>query len=255
MTIRFATLLVALVASFASGCAAPNPTGTAEPAATSSARPLPTIDERGLAGGQLTCGDGNTFPAVALQGPGGAELGEDAAAAAMRAELAGGGDPQLPRSGWHRVAASDSRAQFVARGVGTPWVSIAVEKGPSGWTLDSTGECHLAVLVGAGIGHATWWLDPAAGPVGPTTRKLQALVHEDACASGRAPVGRVVPPLIAYGDDAVVVVVGVGPLPGGQDCPGAPPAPYTIELREPLGNRALLDGGIVPPRDATKPPG
>jgi hypothetical protein len=251
MRIRASILLVTM---FALGCAAPSPTATAGPSDEASPQPLATIDAGELVGGRLTCGDGNTFPAVALQGPGGAELGEDAAAAAMRAELAGGGDPQLPRSGWHRVAGSDSRAQFVARGVGTPWVSIAVEKGPSGWTLDSAGECHLAVLVGAGVGHATWWLDPAAGPVGPATRQLQALVHEDACASGRAPVGRVVPPLIAYGDDAVVVVLGVVPLPGDQDCPGAPPAPYTIDLREPLGNRALLDGGVVPPRDATKPP-
>lgn len=37
---------------------------------------------------------------------------------------------------------------------------------------------------------------------------------------------------------------------GMATCPSNPQFPVTIELTEPLGGRALLDGGVSPPRDA-----
>jgi hypothetical protein len=59
--------------------------------------------------------------------------------------------------------------------------------------------------------------------------------------------------------DFVTVVFGFVPLRGaGQDqdsiCLSAPPARYPFTLTEPLGQRRLLDGSTIPPRDATKPP-
>jgi hypothetical protein len=248
--------LIPLIACVISACAAPGPTPTQGPSSAPSAAGLPTIDEGDLVSGRLSCGGDDSFPAAALQGPGGAEFGGDAVAAGLRAVLADSADPELPPSGWRLVSISASKAQFVAPGAGgRQWSSISLVQNGQQWTMASVGECRLAVLVGNGIGHATWWLDAAAGPVGPETREVHALVHEEACAGGRAPIGRVVPPLIAYGGETVIVVFGVKPLVGDSDCPGAPPAPYTFDLRQPLGNRALLDGGVVPPRDATKPPG
>jgi hypothetical protein len=240
-----------------SACATPAPSG---PAATTTAPAvaLPTIDVRALAGSGLTCGNGDKFPAAALQGPGGAELGDDAAAAALRAVLAEGGDPQLVRSGWHRVLASDTRAQFVAPGRGgSPWVVIAVEKGPSGWTMDLAGQCRLTVVMPAGLNLASWWLDPAAGTPGPDAVAVMALVQERC--GGQPLDGRVVPPVVIYQPDSVTVVFGFVPLRGGgqeQDsiCGSAPPASYRVILEEPLGQRRLLDGSTIPPRDASKPP-
>jgi hypothetical protein len=240
-----------------SACATPEPSGSA-PTSTGAAVALPTIDVRALAGSGLTCGNGETFPAAALQGPGGAELGEDAAAAALRAVLAEGGDPQLVRSGWHRVIASDSRAQFVAPGQGeSPWVVIAVENGPSGWTMDLAGQCRLTVVMPAGLRLASWWLDPAAGTPGPDAAAVMALVQEQC--GGQPLEGRIAPPVVIYQPDFVTVVFGFVPLRGaGQDqdsiCGSAPPARYRVILDEPLGQRRLLDGSTIPPRDATKPP-
>jgi hypothetical protein len=247
--------LILLVALLASGCAAPNPTGTAEPSVTAGVTPLPTIDERGLAAGKLTCGNGDTFSAAALQGPGAAETGPDGAAAGLRAVLAERGDPQIPLTGWHLVELTDAHAQFVARGLaGSQWVVVALDRNDDGWTIDLAGQCHLSVVLGPGINPAPWWLDPTAGDLVATQTTLDVLVQESACAGGRPPDGRIVPPVVVYQADALVIAFGTIPLPGAQDCVGAPPAKYRIALREPLGDRRLLDGGTIPPRDATKPP-
>jgi hypothetical protein len=248
----FALLLVALLTV---GCTTTAATATPSVEDVATPAPVPTIDQQGLVAGRLTCGNGDTFPAAALEGPGGAERGNDAPAAGLRAVIAEPGDPHVPDTGWHLVSLTATHAQYVARGQGdSGWTVVVLERGPSGWTMDGAGDCQLSVVVGAGIGLASWWVDPAAGAPGPAAHDINVLVQERACASGRAPVGRIAPPLVSYGRNAIVAVFGVIPLPGGQDCPGAPPAPFTLRLEEPLGNRALLDGGVVPPRDATKPP-
>jgi hypothetical protein len=253
MAIRGLILLVSLVAS---GCATPNPTGSAEPAATAAPKPLPTIDERGLAGGRLTCGEGDAFPAAALQGPGGAEFGGDATATALRTVLAEGGDPQLPRSGWHLVSRSATQAQFVARGQGeSPWVVVALTNDAAGWTMDLAGACRLQFVIGPGIKIASWWLDPTAGVPAPAATGIDVLVHEEC---GPPTAGRVAAPVVVYAPDAVTMLFGVVPgVGGGQDsiCIDSAPSPYRVTLTEPLGQRQLLDGGVIPPRDATKPPG
>jgi hypothetical protein len=106
----------------------------------------------------------------------------------------------------------------------------------------------------ARVGPATWWVDPQAAPL-PTTTTIRALVRETACASGRSPEGRVEPPRIDVGAEAITVTFDIRKLPGGQDCQGNAPFPVTITLPEPLGNRTLLDGGVKPPRDAMTLPG
>lgn len=104
------------------------------------------------------------------------------------------------------------------------------------------------------VGPAAWWVDPTAGSLSPATTKVQALLIEQACASGHSPEGRILEPVIDYGADAVVVTISVTHRIGGQDCQGNGPFPIEITLTEPLGERALLDGGSSPPRDANTVP-
>jgi hypothetical protein len=161
---------------------------------------------------------------------------------------------ELPRGGWHLVSMSPARAVYVARGLGDePWAMVTLDNTGSGWTMDEAGGCRLQAVLGAGLDTATWWVDPTT-PVDRSSTTFTALVQEQTCASGRAPEGRIAAPAIAYGATSVVIVFATIPLPGGQDCPGAPPGHFTVELSEPLGDRQLLDGGLLPPRDATKPP-
>jgi hypothetical protein len=100
---------------------------------------------------------------------------------------------------------------------------------------------------------AVWWV--ATGEtLGATTTSIKAILNERACASGQSPEGRVQDPVIEYTAESVTVTISVTSRGGAQDCPSNPEFPITITLAEPLGERVLLDGGSIPPRDATTTP-
>ncbi|HEX6139908.1 MAG TPA: hypothetical protein VF013_05510 [Candidatus Limnocylindria bacterium] len=101
-----------------------------------------------------------------------------------------------------------------------------------------------------GVGTATWALS-ADEEIGPETQSFTAFVTERDCASGRSSQGRIVGPSIDYEADAVVVTFGVRGLGGVQSCPSNPATRVEVRLREPLGQRALLDGGLG---DRQEPP-
>ena len=108
--------------------------------------------------------------------------------------------------------------------------------------------------VEARVGPASWWVDPRAAAPTATSTALHAIVHEQRCASGDTPEGRVEPPTIELTDTSVTVTYLIRFKVGDQDCEGNPPFAVELKLPEPLGKRKLLDGSETPPRDATKPP-
>ena len=220
----------------------------------------PTIDPAQAEGVTLTCGEAQTFPASALVGQGRAESDPDAASLALR-ELVSSPDGRsldLPVLGWHRVSADQGKALFVAPATALgsgPWLMVGLMRDSAGaWMMDIAGDCHLTVALPDGIGAASWWLDPTAGrpPVDATT--VRAFVLEQACASGRSPEGRVLPPAVLRGAAAIWVMFAIRTLPGDQDCPGNPPLAIQLDLGEPVGVRQLLDGGTFPGRDASVVP-
>jgi hypothetical protein len=233
----------------------PPSVATAEPATpeASPATTPPVIADPALL---LTCGDEERFPAGALAGVGQAELDNDPPAAVLRSIIAEGGEPNIyPDHGWHRVISDPGGVSFVAQGPGDPaWVKVEASPGPDGWMADGYGACHLQPALPARIWHADFWLDPAAPPPGPDATTLNGLIRERACANGKPPTGRVRPPVVVYGEGTVTVTVTVAETPGGADCPGNPSAPITIELSQSLGDRAILDGSVFPPRDTSAPP-
>jgi hypothetical protein len=76
---------------------------------------------------------------------------------------------------------------------------------------------------------------------------------ERACASGRPADGRIVGPDVVGVNDLVLVTFAVRSLEGDQNCPSNPASRVTVDLGEPLGNRTLLDGGTLPPREPVEP--
>jgi hypothetical protein len=52
-------------------------------------------------------------------------------------------------------------------------------------------------------------------------------------------------------DASLIVVMATVPRGGAQDCPDNPETSFLLELPEPLGDRLLVDGSEIPPRDAT----
>jgi hypothetical protein len=54
----------------------------------------------------------------------------------------------------------------------------------------------------------------------------------------------------------VTITFVADPLPpGAYGCPGTEPTPVTVQLAAPVGERALLDGGTLPPTPARIGPG
>jgi hypothetical protein len=200
----------------------------------------------------LTCGDGLVFHPALLAVPGHAETDPDAAAEALRVHVAG--LPALPRSGWVRVAQLADKAQFVAPDLdGDGWVVVGLVTRQGNWRVDLAGECQPEIVPPAGVNRTEWRLDPAFPPPAAGDRQIHVLITEQACASGRSPEGRVLPPLIAPSATAMTIAILVTSRPGNADCPGNPDFAMTVDLPEPLGGRTLLDGDVFPPRDVTKP--
>ena len=126
----------------------------------------------------------------------------------------------------------------------------------------------LALIVGAGLGvvgsrifprdvktgPATWLLDPAGGAITSQSRVLRLLVTESASASAEPPGKRLHHPRVSKSRTQIVISVRVEALTGLQQCPGNPSTPVTVDLDEPVGHRALMDGGESPPAIRVRAP-
>ena len=114
---------------------------------------------------------------------------------------------------------------------------------------------------------ALWRLDEDQS-LGPESTTFTALVTRLECASGVT--GEVLAPDLDYNDDEIVVTFTVADNGGGDaDCPGNDEVPREVELKDPLGDRRLIDAqcesgnasitsfctpsGIRYPREVRKP--
>jgi hypothetical protein len=102
---------------------------------------------------------------------------------------------------------------------------------------------------GVSSGPATWRL---AHPVGAEATSLDLLIQEGACASGKSPEGRILPPTVSYSPTAITISVRVATLPGPQDCQGNSDYPLTVRLTDPVGDRMIL-GGMFEQHPGTSP--
>jgi hypothetical protein len=245
---RLALMFAALLVLAGCGNVAPAP-----PSASPASEPTAELPlDPGVLG--LTCADGLVFHPALLESPGHAETDPDAAAQALRVYLAEIGFGSHPQTGWVRTAQSVDKAQFIAQDPdGDRWFVLAFVTRQGNWRLDDASKCQPEIVPPAGANRAEWRLDPAFPAPAAGDRQIHVLINELACASGQSPEGRVLPPIIASSPAAMTIAILVTSEPGGQDCPSNPDFALTIDLPEPLGGRALLDGGVFPPRDVTKP--
>jgi hypothetical protein len=122
------------------------------------------------------------------------------------------------------------------------------------WTVVEWGECHLEVS-SPGYGNARWMLDPYSEP-DPVSSSLAIQINEQACASGEAPVGREVLPVVVPEVDRVTITVLVVSQTTSSTltCPGNPWFPVVVDLGAPWDGRALFDGSTVPAEPRSWPP-
>ena len=247
------TLAIVLLLAACSEPVIPSPAVPAETISSIPPAASPSIDPAIARGVTVTCGDGLDFPAELLLDGGQAEAATDSTSLALREILNGPDGSGLPSTGWHRVISTPNSVLFVAAD-GSGWSRLQLTATANGWFMDLSGACSLALALPTGVGRASWWLDPAAGDPPVDATSVAAFVLEEACASGKSPAGRVLPPVIDASDTAISVVIAIRHRPGDQDCPGNPPLAIQLDLGEAIGSRALLDGGEFPPRDASVVP-
>lgn len=264
---RVAALGVAALVTAACGIAPPDPPSSPRSAASPSPSgtppgrqsvsptafsPTATIAVTDL---RLTCGGPLTFTADDLLAPSGAETADHPAAEVLRTLMET--SPLPNRNGWRLVAMSDEEAVFILPalpGEGFAYWYAEVEAAGSTWQSGPFGQCDPMPRL-EGLSPARWEL-AADADMGPESRVVRVLVFELACASGRSPEGRIAPAAVIYGEDSVTILFGTRPLAGGaQTCQAGPPAEVSVDLREPIGNRVLLDGSVFPaePRGEAAP--
>jgi hypothetical protein len=91
------------------------------------------------------------------------------------------------------------------------------------------------------VGDTAVWSLADPDSVDAHSREIEVGVMRLACASGIT--GELLDPVVTYGASEVVIRVdAVPPAEPGGSCPMNDLVPVTVELTEPLGDRALIDG-------------
>lgn len=227
---------------------------TATPAAQPSevAPPWPTYDPATLLGDRLVCRNTGS-PTFSVEEWNDAPIVPDtdgsSEAQALRRELTDGSG--LDRFTWHRVVTRSDEVLFAAgTGGGPPEDALAMvfipdSQQPGSWKWRDLGTCLMGLSVESDRSRADVFLDPDHLPASGD-QVMHVMIRETACASGRSPLGRVLPPVLRIEASSITVLITVSRLPGEQDCQGVDAVPYDLVLPEPLGERTLLDGGHVP---------
>jgi hypothetical protein len=136
---------------------------------------------------------------------------------------------------------------------GSAYAFASLHRDGDRWDPRSWGQCRITVSA-RGWGHAAFVLDPATAP-DPAADRILISAWENNCASGQAPQGREVRPVVLDADDeAVWIVVLVEPVRGGATCPGNPAFPLEVPVDGPLGDRTVYDASTSPALARPWPP-
>jgi hypothetical protein len=252
-----ALLAICLVLVFGAAAATALLVRPASPGASvnpSAATPGPTLPAPSPSSLLIGCwGYQPGFPPATLEGTGTAENEDSPASEVLRLVLQDSSAAGFPKTGWHEVVSTEDLVEFVAQeGSDLAYFNVIVQRGSAGqlaaggWSASGWGGCKLEALPAAGFGTASWTLDPAAS-LTPDSTEIPILVTEESCAGGRTPPAGSIRADVTYEDAGVLVTISVlSPEGGVYTCQANPPAPYVVHLDQPLGNRALLDGGTWP---------
>ena len=188
--------------------------------------------------------------------PATAEQEDHPSAAALREFLAADrfGMGFLPDTGWRLVHRGEREAQYIALfpdGQESGAGYLTFRSSGEGWSFAGGGGCTPQAMLDGQL-PAIWTLAPGQLPLDSSATQFTALVSQTGCEEGDDRWRRIVPPAITYTDAAVFVVIAARPFHGISLCGGTNPTPFTVMLREPLGDRRLLDAGVYPPVDARR---
>lgn len=168
----------------------------------------------------------------------------------LRAEIEAPSPEPLPGGDWSVMRIDDNRVTFaIIEGnviAGRASFRLAGDR----WVLSGYGSggrpCESRVPLPPGLGHVRVHLDPNTLPRSAST-SIFLLVNEIGCSNGREMGDALQGPQVIESDEAVLVAFAVIPVAGAATCPGSPSTAVTVKLSRPLGERALLNGAVMPP--------
>lgn len=203
----------------------------------------------------IDCEGGGAIPftMAAFNQPRNAENGSTSEAVALRNYLnTNSAAAGLPKTGWFELKRQTSDANdYVRYGNGSVTtfrnlLFVRVAGGP--WRPHPTfgQQCVLRKLFSDGRASTPWNVVPNRLPIKRSARSLWVQMTETACASGRPADGRVSVPVIVYEPTQITLMARIAPSSGTQTCQANPPTYLKVELSQPIGSRALIDGGSVP---------
>lgn len=114
------------------------------------------------------------------------------------------------------------------------------------WMPRSFGRCSVQAVL-AGLNAAHLLVDRESPPAADST-EIALLVTETARTCGTSAEGRIEVVDVDTADAEVRVVLGVEPQEGAGPCRYRPPTPFTLRLDGPLGDRAVVDAAVLPPK-------
>jgi hypothetical protein len=223
---------------------------------TASASPAPTAFDAGTL--RYECGYRFRFSPSIFEAPD-ADLEATEAGAALAAFIRRHAHGNiLPERGWHLVGSNDSDALYLAAatgadasGIGAYYPEAHLKRDGDRWNVQGFGGCQPKVAVDD-LHAATFWLDRHQ-PVGASASSFEAHVVESGCVGGLSSQDRLRPPLIAYETDRVIIAFTVEPAVAvDSTCVGNPPSLVTVQLAEPIGQRAIVDAGRLPWADVRR---
>jgi hypothetical protein len=117
------------------------------------------------------------------------------------------------------------------------------------WTFVGSSAARPLRATREGIRASSWRLDPEHD-ASPEEAMLRLLVTEQAFASGRRALGRILPPELYLDAHELVVTIFISPEPGYQNGTPNPETPVRVALPDPVGSRQVLDGALIEPAAA-----
>jgi hypothetical protein len=136
--------------------------------------------------------------------------------------------------------------EWTATGPGEGGRTFGLERDGDGWRWTGGGDCRLEPVLGGD--HSWVELSGPAGGLDRTSTSLALRVSERECTSGRDPRPHLEEPHVVETSTTVTVYWTSARPEGFHNCMGNPTVPATVPLRQPLGERILLDGSTYPPR-------
>lgn len=223
-------------------CLIPSPTTTVEP---------PAYDPNGsltcYVGGRVDPSQFFSAAALAAPPPSAEELASDPPGAALRDFLtrdAGSASSVFrdAKDGWKVLVRHPNEVRYGhQRGARVDYVAIIGQNGGP-WKWMGGGDCHPRHP-----GTTTWRYS-----VSPANPSVLLITYETGTCDGPAEVTKAREVYVDEGNSQVVVaIILAADKPRGGVCAGVGMLLQTeVHLKAPLGSRALLDGGPVPPQPA-----